>query len=218
MPRRRDWIYLVNPFDQLTRKNRKLLLEIAEHHMNALEAGDDMVLNALLERTKLPFNHFKAEYGRWHATRSIAKGSTKRTDQLVVELRGSKIQEWNAPILKDFGYESPDYKALFPKGRRPFQQGSVENRIKAVGELAITLEKYPQYKTIQLDALDFFERFNKVRSLQYQKDDQIDGISQEVDTTRKPLVDLLYRNLGVLIDHYNGSGKEVGRYFPVTII
>jgi len=78
---------------------------------------------------------YSADYLVWGTLKSGNPGNTLGVTQLLEELSGTYIREWDNDIQKVYDIKTTQYKTLMPHRRTPFQSGKIGDRLKALNIL-----------------------------------------------------------------------------------
>jgi len=214
-----EWSYLQNQFNNSTKENFSLMLALGNDHIAKLEAQQaDADIAALLARTQpLQLDYSKA-YTKWKSATAIRKGATLKIDQLLAELSSLKIKQWDIQIQGQYLDGTPEYMALLPEKRGPFQKGAKDQRINAVEALNLRLGDYPVLAATQADVDAFRTQLVDARDEQQQKEQLIEQGSDDLEKARVELAIMMYGNLGVLMDKYRNTPDYINNYWEVSLM
>lgn len=79
---------------------------------------------------------FNEAYQSWSTGKGLQKGKTTSLYSQFKLLSSQKIEDWDIAIQQVYKQNTPQYVSLLPNRRKPFQTGSQESRINAVGTLS----------------------------------------------------------------------------------
>lgn len=214
-----EWIYSQNQFNNSTKQSFALMLELGNDHIAKLEAQQaDADIAALLARTQpLQLDYGKA-YTKWKSATAVRKGATLKIDQLLAELSSLKIKQWDIQIQGQYLDGTPEYMALLPEKRGPFQSGPKDQRINAVEALSLRLGDYPVLAATQADVDAFRTQLVDARDEQQQKEQLIEQGSDDLEAIRIELATMMYGNLGVLMDKYRNTPDYINNYWEVSLM
>lgn len=213
------WHYLENQFDNATETSNKLMNIINADHYAKLQAqAADPDIAALVARTTAPHDAFIAAYTDWLTAKGIYKGETSRLDNYVEDLRKIKIKQWDIQIQQVFIEGTPDYVAILPNGRKPFQSGGIDQRIAQVQALANRLSTYPGLAITRTDVLAFLATFTAERDIQQQKEELVANASDILETARKAIALMMYKNLGRLMNKYAANTDYISNFWELSLL
>ena len=214
-----EWIYSQNQFNNSTKQSFALMLELGNDHIAKLQAQQaDADIAALLARTQpLQLDYGKA-YTKWKSATAVRKGATLKIDQLLAELSSLKIKQWDIQIQGQYLDGTPEYMALLPEKRGPFQSGPKDQRINAVEALSLRLGDYPVLAATQADVDAFRIQLLDARDEQQQKEQLIEQGSDDLEVARIELATMMYGNLGVLMDKYRQTPDYINNFWEVSLM
>ncbi len=223
------WDLTTNPFETLTRRRFTAMDTILADHANRCaerleRALGDQDLKLLHQRAIAARAAWNVIYVRWSVGRRTHKGRTFALSQLIADLRGSRIPLWQVMIQRT-GLEHPQwmkggggFEALFPDGRRPFQQGGVEARIAAVSRLTAATATVPELAEVHTAAHTFLLTLTTARTLQQEARGSTSHASGEIERQRKDAALVLYRNMARLMEKYAESPASLWHFFDRKLL
>ncbi len=113
---------------------------------------------------------------------------------------------------------SADFKIIFPDGRTAFRVGNYETRIAKVGALAETLLNYDLLATTQGEVDTYYKELLAARDVQQQKEQLTSSTSGELDQARIAAGEIMYANLGYLMNIYYQNPETVEEFFELEKI
>jgi hypothetical protein len=214
-----DWNYSRNQFDNATINSYKLADLITKQHDIALQQDNTDPVILTMYNNFHPFRiNFSKEYVSWMTMKAIRKSSTRQVENMMSELTSNKIEEWDIKIQGVYRQDSVAYIAILPDRRKPFQKGGYELRISKLKSLAESIEKDALLKDVYDDIILFITEIENARNSQMGLEESLRKQSLKVDTARIVCVELMYANLGGLIQKFYKSPKEIERYFNLEVI
>lgn len=211
--------YLDNQFDNVTKKSYKLMNIINADHLAKLQAQQsEPDIAALLARTILPHDDYNTAYSNWFSANGIYKGETNRVNGYLDELRSTKIKQWDIQIQQAYIAGTPDYIALLPNGRTPFQTGGMDARVSQLQALAQRLAAYPILSATTNDVLAFYTMLTAARVIQQEKEGLANNASALVEVARKNIALMMYRNLGFLMDKYASNTQLITNFWDISLL
>lgn len=213
------WHFLVNSFDVATQNSRKLMTIIAADHLAKLSAMKGDADIARLHNRFAPVQAaFSDKYGAWLSAKGLYKGETERVQILLDELSSVKLKQWSVKIQNVYLEGTPDYTAILPSGRAPFQNGPKDSRITELKGLRDRLLKYPKLEELKNDVESFMLSLEEARNRQQESEQSVDQLSLQLEQSRKDIAAMLYRNLGALMDKYGNDPKQILAFYEVEQI
>lgn len=213
------WHFLINSFDVATQNSRKQMTIITADHLAKLSAmkGDADILR-LYERFAPVQQSFGDKYAAWLSAKGLYKGETERVQNLLDELSSTKLKQWSVKIQNVFLEGTPDYTAILPSGRAPYQSGAKDTRITELKGLRDRLTKYPKLEELKKDVEAFMLSLEEARNRQQESEQSVDQLSLQLEQARKDIAVMLYRNLGALMDKYGNDPKQILAFYEVEQI
>ncbi|MBI4945767.1 MAG: hypothetical protein HY840_05125 [Bacteroidetes bacterium] len=213
------WHYLENQFDNATKGSFKLMNTINADHFAKLQAQQsDPDIAALLARTTPAHDNYIDAYSVWFSARGIYKGETDRMENYVYELSSTKIKQWDAQIQMLYLEGTSDYIVILPNGRKPFNRGTMDDRISHLQSLADNLAAYPALAATMNDVIAFHTTLNDARDVQQQKEGLLNNASDLTETARRDIATMMYKNLGLLMDKYAANLNLVSNFWELSLL
>lgn len=214
----RPWIYLINPFISATENSYRKAKNIGDYTLSALDAAardqpPENIFNTLFVAFAPVAQQYGEAYANWQSRQGTQKGQTKLLNDLLDELRSEKIEAWDLAIQNEYRQETPQYIALLPRRRAPFQTGSQQDRITAVNALSITIGTDNALQTLKTEVDNFYDALMKANNTQKGSKTQKNNSSTDVETKRLALCTELYGVLGSLVVHFKETPEAVGDFF-----
>lgn len=140
------WKYLLNQFLVSTRNNFKKTLKLSNYHDAMLKGTMDATPSdfdwAMLYNRYHPLHlAYTDAYTKWKNAGGTQQGQTLNMEQLLALLT-TKVNNWDVQVQNVFDKTTPEYKSIFPDGRKPFNSGAINTRIIAVQNLGSALSPY----------------------------------------------------------------------------
>ena len=218
---KRPWIYLQNPFLTATNENYVRARAISIFHDTALQAN--MAGSAVLQDLYVNRYHpvhlaFMAAYEGWQQQGNIRQGKTLSLTQQLALLSGNRINSWDNAIQAVYDKSTPEYKALLPDHRYPFQAGAQEDRVSAVHTLAATLGNYPSLAAVATQVSTFAAGLDTAFADQKTHKSQTTTASDNVEAARIAMCTAQYHNLGALIQLFSNNPAGMEPFFDLAHI
>lgn len=212
------WHFLENQFDNATDESFKLMNIMNEDHLSRLKASaGEPTIDDLVARTIPVHDGYSNSYTAWITERAFYKGATNTQKQLIAELSAQKIKEWDIQIQNEYLEGTAEYVAILPNQRVPFQSGGIDARIAEVKALGERLDSYPALSTTMDDVNQFYDALSAARDAQQQREGAVETKSDLLETARLAIAWMMYRNLGVLIDHFGEDVEQIRNYWEIGL-
>ena len=216
---KRPWIYLINPMLVATDESYRLAVRISTWHDSALLAASaDPYFMALYNIYHPLHLSLVAKYDAWRAQIGLQQGATLNLNQKLNTLSGTKIQEWDIDIQNVYPQGTPQYMALLPNRRTPFQHGTQNDRIQAVQSLSNAIGADPALAAVKADVDAFYTLANNALTAQKGSITVTKTKSDTVETARLPMCVQQYADLGDLIKKYAADPSLANQYFDEEAI
>lgn len=217
MPKTALWTYLRNPFDNATKRNHKRMYLLATDHFDKLrqKAGEEAELAPLYERAAPAYERFVQLYRKTQTDRALYQMHTARLEAMMKELSSTLARRWDVRIQARYDWNSPEYKALLPRQRRPLQSGAYELRINEAAALADKLANFPDLKDLQIEVADFARRLLDLRSHQQGFEGQGQGNENDLENSRRTLAVAMHAVLGGLIALYADNPTRISAFYEL---
>ncbi len=197
--------YLVNSFDVVTQKSYKQMKAIASDHFVKLTAAkNEYDLSGLVQRFEPLYKSYCEKYSLWITSKETLRVETIGIQNIIKDL-DDKIMLWNIQIHKTFSANLPDVNILFPDREQTFSVESTINYVETLKGVIYCLGNYPKLENIKKEAETCLFSLDQNLRKQMEAEEVADRISQSLESTRKELSIMLFRNLGALIDRLGGD-------------
>lgn len=221
-----NWDVAMNLFETTTRRRFAVMDALVRDHADRCanhvrEHPGDPELAAISSRATAACTAWEIAYLHWRSSRSTRKGRTHGVRELLTALRGRHIGLWQV-MVQNTDVEhgtwlkgSPRFASLFPQGRRPFQQGSIDSRTGAVAELADRLERISELASVAVVVRAFHARLVEARNARRQAEESAGVRSGGVEAQRRAAALVLYRNMARLMEKYAETPELVLTFFDL---
>ncbi len=212
------WSFLLNVFLSVTRKSFKRMLSIATHHYAALDSKKgDPFFKKLFDRFKPIYEDFLQKYNNWTVAQGLSMGETSRFSEYFDEFV-EKLLGWDVKIQNFFLKNTSDYKTIFPKGKSVFYHGTFEQRIDQLLALSERLGDYTVLDSLQTEIFDYYTLVHTELINHQNKQTSIKTSSKELEIARIEVGQMMYGNLGLLMDNFRINTDLISSYFPLDLI
>lgn len=210
----RTWSPLQNSFLIGTANSFRQCLKIADYTLATLQGQDtNPYLDALHTRLLPIADAYRLAYTTYHTAITKQKALVKVLAQDFKTLQSTKIMYWDIHIQQLFAQGTPEYQLLLPYRRKPYQNGSQEDRISSVGVLALALATVPQLAAIYTDVVAFRDVLNTNYNLKQQQMSRAEGSNTALEAARVAVCQELYYIQAMLMAHYYKEPHRVDIYF-----
>ena len=213
------WPFTESPFDNGTKGSYK--------KMNIISADTD---SKLFGQQAIPallalftyFNVFRllylAAYVKWKSKKAAYRSATEYVYQLLAQLSGDKIEEFDIRIQVIYRRGTPQYINLFPDLREPFQKGEIDERITALATLLSNIDVDPALALIKADILVFYNLIVAARNQQQAREGEVDTLSAELELERVNCARAMYYVLGGLMQHFKDNASQIADFFDLETL
>ena len=188
-------------------------LIISTYHFNALFAQKAIAAIASLLADYTPIHQLLLD------SSSIKSGSvgdrmgdTQAKNKLFKELAQLHLPEWQRLIGNIYGKKTTKYKALFSNGVKPFNRGSIENRISAIKTLRDKCSKDGSLAAVAALISTFYISIYAARKNQLgEKSNLGTGISNQQNAIESVCV-AHFSNHGFIVYMYSDNPKKIASF------
>lgn len=211
------WSYLSNPFDNVTRNSFRTMRLLATDHFDKLAqaAKSDPKIEELYQFGKPYYDDFINAMQTNTNSEAFYKMYTQRMRDLLDKLSGTLARRWDVAVLNEYDNVTPEYQALFPKGRNAFQSGAYDERIDHVLALAERLEVFPNLSTLQNEVAEFGKKLRLTRNEQQGYEHNNQNASDLMEEKRYALAEALYAIYGGLIRIFFKDLRKVENFYEL---
>jgi hypothetical protein len=222
-----NWDITTNLFETTTRRRFAVMDTLIRDHAArcAAHAGRetrDPELATISARATAACTSWEIAYLHWRTSRSTQRGRTHGVRELLKDLRGKRIALWQVMVQnteidqRSWLKGTPGFASLFPAGRRPFQQGSIDSRIAAVATLAGRLAQIPSMAPVTLLVRTFLDEVTNARRSQQHEGSSREMRAAAVEVQRCAAALVLYKNMARLMEKYAEAPNLILTFFDLT--
>ena len=146
------------------------------------------------------------------------KGATQATENLLKELASDKIENWDIRIQVVYRKGTPEYLALIPNGRKPFQSLAYELRLSAVETLISSIGDDVALVPLKTDVEAFYALIVAARDNQQGKEGLVDSLSVQLEQERVDCSQAMYYTLGGLMQKYYQNTELISGFYDMDNI
>lgn len=215
-----NWNALKNPFFWFLISSYAKTNLFSKDHISKLKIrqNDNPIIQSLLQRIESIYQTFEKQYDTWQFASRRYAGYTFAMQELLNELRSTKIRRWDILVQVAYDVNTREYYELLPENRKPFQNGSIDNRILTVKQFANNLAIFPELVDLQTQVTDFYQSMEKLRDEQNQHEQNVRNASNLLKEAQLNLLDELFYNLSNLLALYYKDTSVVTGFFQMDIV
>jgi hypothetical protein len=213
----RPWIFQINTFEVNTRgSNRKMLSLVTDTHSKLSGATDPdiMMLHGLLDPV---YNNYRQICIDYDVVAGNREGGTLAFEIVMAQIP-QQLRIWESGVRAVHFEDSPIEKSIFPNKRGPFQTGTYEERVGAIGTLAQKLNGMAGLAATHALVLSFYNMALGTRVAQQQDEGALAQMSDLREQQRVIVADMLYGILGYLMFKHRSERDMIDNYFDLTLL
>lgn len=215
-----SWAYLQNPFENVTKRNYKRMYLMATDHFDKLKqaAPTDAKIQELLDFGEKDFDAYVLQYRQGSTQGATYRMNTANFENIMADLSSTQIRRWDIEIQFIYDVVRPEYKALLPNGRKPFQSGAYDLRIDQVLSLADRLKAFPDLTDLQAKVQAFGEKAIAARTKQQGNETMEKNNSNSLEEKRQTLAKAMHGIFGGLIRLYYNNPAKVEEFYELQYL
>jgi hypothetical protein len=215
------WRYIINTFDSNTRASRPVAYSFFTDFKAKIEAGglaDPELL--IIHGDYVPFyDALKGIYLNMQLIEGEYEGRTLGFEDLLELLNDtSHLRKWEGKVRGEFPEDSPTEREIFPNKRAPFQTGTYENRVLAVGTLAQKLLQYPALAATQVEVLSFYNLMESTREAQQNHEGSLANLRVLFENQRVIVANEVFGAYGKLCYKFRNNRPMITTFFDMEIL
>jgi hypothetical protein len=219
MQRNLDWQYLSNQFaNALQFSYGNTLIFVTDHAAKLQNNVNNAAILTILPRTLTALELYQEKMAKWQKANAFWKGDTNKIDDLLLQLRQTKVPRWEHKVEDIYLAGTPEYITLFPNGRTGFRNGGKDVQIQNLKAFIESLSEYPALFQLKSDVEAFYNIVLDTRNRQQQREQEVRNSATELRDAQEIVFNILYANLGFLMHLYYESKEEILNYFQVELI
>ena len=197
------WKYISNQMDIETEDNLTLALTLSYFHDSALFALSTLYPAILFCYIRYHPLHLALVAG---ASSLDSSGGTKQGDrvslaEVLVKAHADLVALWLPTILLLHNKASARYKAILPKGLKPFNSNKIDTRIAAYNTLALNIGTEVALAATKALIVTAHADLVAARNTQTGAKTTTTSLSGTLEALRLAAMDMQYRNLAYLMDN-----------------
>ena len=215
----RKWIFLQNPFENACSGNFQKANGIFNFTRTRLEAkAGDAFFDTLIALVDAPVTAWNTLYEAWVNSGGAHKSTTLALTSLLADLSAIKIEDWDTAIKNVYRRGTPQYVALLPHGRAPFQKGKQNDRILAVKTLNTAIGTDAALAAVKVAVQTMHGQLKDALTEQQADLGDTAEMSNQLDVLSSLICTIFYNVLGQLMSHYSETPDLTGNYFDLLAI
>jgi hypothetical protein len=205
-----QWKYLDIQFIVATRDNYKKAVKLSNYHDAALNVAKntEALLVPVYNRYHPLHLTLNLEYDEWKSAGGAQEGQTLNVKQ-VLAAGLAEIDIWDPQIQVLYPKTTPRYKSIFPDGRKPFNSGSITDRVNAFNTLSLNIGADVALAAIKAQVDARYIALDTAHDTQEAAKGTTKAQSAQVEVARIAAMNMQYRNLGFVMDTYFDRLEEM---------
>lgn len=210
---------LTNPFLEPMKRSFVGAVAIAGHTDGVLDAQK---ANPDIDPIYTLFTTVNASLASAYAARIAAagtqKGKTASLTDLIAELRGPRIDDWDFAIQQVHRRGTSRYIELLPSGRKPFQEGRQSQRIAEVLALSDRIGAEAALATLKTEVDAFYQDLSTADATQEGAKGATEASSTAMEDAVLAAAIGLFRVYAGLVQLFAAEPERIGDYFNMELI
>lgn len=215
----RPWIFTGNTFESQTRESSKrMYLLAADHRAKLQNQMADPEIAAMLTELDTAYPAFVQARMLWQVASGTYKGKTQMFEEKMKDLLRVQLPKWEGRVFNEYPEGTGTATEIFPDKRRPFYEGTYEDRVNAVSALANKLLEYPALAATQTEVAAFSTDMHALRDLQQNKEGAATAAASTMEEKRILLAVTMYGILGLLMHKYKENRHRINDFYDLTLL
>ena len=209
--------YFLNPFlaDRIT---FIILLEIADYLKVALEnEPDNAQIAAIMAKLQPILTSYHSKYLAYSGKKDLSLGNTQAFYDLF-ETLPKKLRKWERDILRIIDEDSPEFKAILPKGRSEVYRGKLSEVQLNLENFLAKLRLNDKLGELVDEVTAFVNQFIALQNTKHAGYAGNDDSTIELYAAFKALAICMYSIMGSLISIYAEDPTRCEHYFPMEYL
>ena len=161
------WSYFTNPFLNCVKRSYKRAVKISTYTDSQLYSRRlDAFYGPIYTTYHVLHLLLLAAYNTWKAQGNVQISSTFTVKQLLAQLSGVKIAEWDLQIQAVYAKGTAEYLVLMAHGHKPYQSGTKLERINTIDQLMINLTGISALSATLTDVTAFWNSISTAETTQ----------------------------------------------------
>jgi hypothetical protein len=216
---KRPWLFLINTFDVNTASSNVKMLSLATDTHSKLQAQvSDNAIAAIMASYDPVYQAYRQICSNYDLVAGNREGSTLNFENLITDNLPIELRKWEGAVRSVYYEDSPQEKAIFPNKRRPFLQGTYEDRLLAVNTLYDKLNTDSNFSTLAPQVQSFYNLVLSARDSQQQEEGTLGLLSNTREQQRQLMAVEMYGALGALMNKYKATPENVAGFFDLSLL
>lgn len=213
-----NWRYVFNTFESNTRDSNVIMLSLSsDTHAKLKNEEANPVIAAILADYEPAFFAYRDLSEQYSIKSGEYEGTTLGFEEYLDQMP-PKLKEWEGIIRAIYNEDTPEEKAIFPNKRVPFESGTYEKRLEALGALKTKVTNDPALAGAVTSVTSFYNAASGARLVQQMTEGAVGQLSDLRENQRLLLSEELMGVLGELISLYRHDLAQVERYFDLSLL
>ncbi len=204
----------VNHFEIFTRGNYNRAAYIFKQHVDSLFADSATVPIAMTcyNLAKPKYDIFSA-CNITHSSQTGTQSGKVYSMKTILKSMPANVDDWEAKIKAVYAIDTPEFKALFPKGKGPFNSGSQQKRVDAVATLLKTIGSDASLATVKVLVQAFYDTMFASFNVKDVSKKSTKTDSKATEKARKAMCNVMQGNLGLITNEFQDDLTQGEKYF-----
>jgi hypothetical protein len=216
------WQYLFNQFLNATRDNYKKAVQLSDYHDADLQKKQltEPLLVPIYARYHPLHLILVDEYAKWKTAGGSQEGQTLNVGQML-DLACGQLPQWELTVQilgPQFMKGTPNFKSIFPNGRKSFTSGSIKDRIEAFDSLAKNLQPFSGLSSLMAIVSTTYINLDAARHDQEGAKGTVKADSGNVELARVAAMTMQWRNLGFAMDNFWDKPNYIESLFDLPTL
>ena len=214
-----EWHFLNNQFDNVTKNsNLRMVIITNDHHAKLMAQQADPDILTLLNRTTPLHNAFLTAYNNSKSAIGLRKAATQAVDEKLKLLRSTTLRSWDAKVQVHFLSGTSEYTSVFPNGLTAFHTSTIDQTVTMLKALSERADEHVPLAAVATEIDTFHTELKNLRDAQQGKEQQVGSTSTLLETQRVALANMMYANLGILMDKYADAPDNIANFWEVQLL
>ena len=212
------WRYLINTFEVNTVGSHVKMNSIATdtHAKLKAEESDPLIADTLVVFEPV-FLAYRSINQQFNFRVGDYRGATLGFENIIDSVP-QVIRAWESGVRAVYIEDTPEERAIFPNKRAPFEKGTYEDRLDAIGALATKTSGIPALAGVGAQVTSFYNMALASRLAQQTDEGSVGQISDLRENQRLLLSKEMMGVLGKLMFIHRFNLVEVERYFDLSLL
>ena len=207
----------VNRFEVVTRGSNTVASYLFKQHIDSLYADSATVPIAMT-----CYNRANPKYLIYSAGNITHSSQTGKQSGNVLSMSNilldmpTHVDDWEAKIKAVYKADTPEFKALFSKGKKPFNSGSQQKRVDAVATLLATIGTDASLAAVKILVQAFYDTMLAAFGTKDVSKETTKTDSKATEKARIDMCNVMEGNYGLILDEFQDEPTLGAKYFDET--